>query len=373
MAETVGPFADLFELASRTHKIYRRKDITPAPTADASCAERVARGAPARDAPMLLQSAAERLPARGRSADPRPLRAAERAGEPGVRGRSSSADGPRRFSRRRPGSRRRTSCGWPARACSWSCAARSTEAKTTQAPVGSRASATSPTAATTSTFTLRVLPVSAPQIGRLSLLVLFESERLGRVVRGRRRPRRGTARRPSATWTGCARSSAASKEYLQSIVDAAGGREPGAARRPRGGAVEQRGAAEHERRARDDEGGAAVVQRGADAPSTSSFRTATASWTFSPTICRTSSAAPTCRWSPSAAISHPPADTRRPAGVQPVWPSDIGRSIDAHQVRPRRRRHRPHRRERHRVDAAARAARTGSGRPLVAAAGPAVP
>ena len=45
-AETVGPFADLFELVSRAHKIYRRKQSVPPPSADVHGGRVVARAWP---------------------------------------------------------------------------------------------------------------------------------------------------------------------------------------------------------------------------------------------------------------------------------------------------------------------------------------
>ena len=70
------------------------------------------------------ESTAERLPARSRPPGHRALRPALRARQPRFRGAAvprAHVAVPRSA---RAGSRRRTSCGWPGKGCSWSCAAR---------------------------------------------------------------------------------------------------------------------------------------------------------------------------------------------------------------------------------------------------------
>ena len=73
LAETVGSFGDLFELTSSVHKIYRRRE-TDQPAAAHLHGRRLARRH-GREAAGHRESAAGRLPARGRPPGPEPLRA----------------------------------------------------------------------------------------------------------------------------------------------------------------------------------------------------------------------------------------------------------------------------------------------------------
>ena len=140
-----------------------------------------------------------------------------------------------------------------------------TEAKATNGPGRARGPARRRTAATTSNSRCASCRSASPTSPDVLPARAVRIEGLAGVV-GRRASRYDEGRRQhadrDAAWL---RQELASTQAV-SAVDRrrAGGREPGAARRARGGAVEQRGAAEHQRRARDHQGGAAVGQRRAD-------------------------------------------------------------------------------------------------------------
>ena len=119
-AETVGPFADLFELADRTHKIYRRKESAQPAAADVP-GRRMA-GRHAGQTTRAVRPAAARPAPRSRSPGAGPLRPAERPGQ--RRLRDPAVQGPHRAVSRDAlrAPRPPTSFAWPRKGCSWSCA-----------------------------------------------------------------------------------------------------------------------------------------------------------------------------------------------------------------------------------------------------------
>ena len=255
VAETAGPSADLFEPASRTHKIYRRKNSLRRPQLT-FLLEQWLPGAGTRRAdapaqPSDVQREADRLTL-SRYAPPAVL----------VNGQFEVVQFRGRTTPflEAPAGQPTTNILRMAREGLFTELRSALEAaKATQAPV-IREHLRISDGGHDLTFTLRVLPVRAPRFGPVAARGLRKrgpgadvawpgapgERRAGRARRGL--VARGARRQQGvpAVHAGCA-----------------GRREPGASRGPRRGAVEQRGAAEHERRARDDEGRAPVGERGA--------------------------------------------------------------------------------------------------------------
>jgi two-component system CheB/CheR fusion protein len=119
MAETVGPHGDLFELVSRAHKIYRRKDSARRPQLTFLADEWLAGVGPRRSGPDAPPPDSPREADRVLLGTPR-----RRCSSTPTSRCNSFADARRRFSKPRPGSRRPAFCDWPGKACSWSCAVR---------------------------------------------------------------------------------------------------------------------------------------------------------------------------------------------------------------------------------------------------------
>ena len=157
----------------------------------------------------------------------------------------------------------------------------------------------------------------------------FEEVRGAGAATGRPEPQRPRARPRSAQddRSGCSRSWAATREYLQSVIEQLESRERGAAIRQRGGAVGQRGAAEHQRGAARPRRGDPVEQRRAhdgERGAPDAQHRARASQQRPRSICCQRAA---CRSSCSAATCASGASRRSRRSCSICIPTDVGRPI----------------------------------------------
>ena len=231
---------------------------------------------------------------------------------------------------------------WPARGCWPGCARRAARPRQARAPVAQGGPARHATGTGSAASTSRSIPVQGRSSGPLCFLVLFDERRRRRRPAG---PRPGASAGAGGGHAADAeidrleQELAATREYLQSIIEEQEAANEELQVRQRGDPVQQRGAAEHQRGAGDRQGGAPVHQRGADHPQRRAAEpqrgagacSTTTSSTCSPASTSRSYARPaTCA---SAASPRPPSgcstssrrtsagrSTRHPAELRPARP-----------------------------------------------------